>query len=191
MRLRLLLHTAFYVFSVAAVIASAAAPAQTAAFLRRHTATQKPARDPRPGGEYRVAIGTPFTARLRSGIDSRTAQPNDQVDAVLTEPVVQDGVELVPSGSLLHGTVQRAEAATRNAPLGRIELVFTVVQHAETGSRAAIRTRAAAFIAEAPAGPGAAKRTKKPQPIDVTLPAGHPLVLTLAESLLVYIRPAR
>ena len=205
MRLRLLLHTAFYILSVAAVITSAAAPAQTAAFLRRHTSTrstpppntsaqnrstQTRSRDLRPG-QYRVAIGTVLTARLRSGIDSRTAQANDQIDAVLTGPVVQDGVELIPGGSVLHGSVVRAEAATRNAPLGRIEIVFTVVQHADTRSRAAIRTRPATFAAEAPADPAPGKRPKKLQPIDVTLSPGQPLALTLADTLLVYIPTAR
>ena len=136
-------------------------------------------------------IGSVLMARLRSEIHSRTIQVNDQVDAELTEPVRQDGVELIPGGSLLHGAVVRAEAATKETPRGRVEIVFTVVQHAESGSRAAIRTRKLAFEAEAPAEPARGRRAPKRQPIDVVLPAGHPLVLTLAEPLVVYIPTGR
>ena len=217
MQLRLALHTAMYIVSVTAVIASAVNPAGTARFLRRHSgrvaaaartvsetataervvsaaeiksrpgATQAKPRDPRTS-EYRIAIGTAFGARLRSPLDSRTAAKNDQVDAELTGPVVQDGVELIPGGSVLHGTIVSAEPARRESPRGRIEIVFTVVQHAETKSRAAILTRPLTFEADAPE--SAPKRGKR-QPIDVTLPAGYAILPALAEPLLVFIPKPR
>jgi hypothetical protein len=67
--------------------------------------------------------------------------------------------------------------------------MFTVVQHAETQSRAAIRTRTLTFQAEPPA--ETAGRRRKRQPIDVVLPAGHPLLLTMGEALFVYIQNPR
>ena len=219
MHLRFGLHTAVYILSVSAVLAAALNPNGTARFLRRHTtrlaatvrsvsetatsapvvaaseikrspAGQTKSRDLRQG-EYRVAIGSLLNARLRSPIDSRTAQRAEQIDAVLVEAVKQDDVELIPGGSVLHGTIAEVEAATRDNPRGRVEIVFTVVQHADTRSRAAIRTRPLTFEAELPADTARGKRTPKKQPIDVVLAAGHSLMLTLADTLVVYIPTGR
>lgn len=220
MRMRLELDTILYVLTVAAFTAAALNPNGTARFLRRHggtiaatfrsaseSATGAPVvaaagikRTPSPSqtrrrdlgpGEYRVATGTGLTARLKSAIDSGTAQANDQIDAVLSDPVTQDEVELIPSGSILHGTIRQALPATRDTPRGRVEIVFTVVQHAQSGSRAAIRTRPLMFEAEAPPETGRGKRTAKNQLIDLVLPAGNPLLLTLADTLVVRIPTAR
>jgi hypothetical protein len=219
MRLRLVLHTALYLCSVAAVLASAMNPVGTARFLRRHSgrvvsavrsvadSTASPVAaasgiKARPGdaqtrprdlrrGEYRVPIGAALSARLRTPIDSRTIRANDQIDATLTDAVSQDGVELIPVGSILHGTIVDARPASREMPLGRVEMIFTVVQHAETRSRAAIRTRTLTIDADPPAAGPTGRRPSKPQPIDVVLNAGHPLTLTLSEPLLVYVAPAR
>jgi hypothetical protein len=220
MRGQLGLHTVVYVLSASTVMAAFIDPNGTARFLRQQTAriagtvrtvsesataapvvaasgikrtpsaSQTRPRDLRPG-EYRVAIGTVLTARLKSALDSGTAQANDQIDAVLTDPVKQDGVELIPGGSILHGTISKAEPATRDTLRGRVEIVFTVVQHAQTQSRAAIRTRPMMFEAETPPEDGRGKRTPKKQPIDLVLPAGNPLLLTLSDTLVVYIPPAR
>jgi len=218
MHLRLVLNTALYIASVAAVIAAAINPVGTSALLRRQSVRlvaavrtlSSSAHEPvvtaaeikgRPSpaqatprgagtGEYRIAIGTPIPARLRTPIDSSTARVNDQVDAILTTAITQDGVELIPAGSALHGRIVQADAATKKTPLGRIEMVFTVVQHADTRSRAAIHTHSFTAEADAPREiPGG--RTPKRQPIDVALAAGHPIVLTLSEPLLVYIPNAR
>jgi hypothetical protein len=188
-------HTATIAATVRAVsegaTAATGAPVVAAAGIKRTPpANQTRPRDLRPG-EYRVPIGTAVTARLKSAIDSGTAQANDQIDAVLSDPVRQDDVELIPGGSILHGTVVKAEPATRDTPRGRVEIVFTVVQHAQTRSRAAIRTRPLMFEAEVPPETGREKRTPKKQPIDLVLPAGAPLLLTLADTLVVYIPPAR
>jgi hypothetical protein len=220
MRMRLVLQTIMYVVTVSLVSSAALNPHGTARFLRRYKARlaatvrtvsesatvdpvvaasgikrtpspkQTRSRDLRPG-EYRVAIGSALTARLKSRIDSSTAQVNDQIDAVLSEPVRQDDVELIPGGSILHGTIVQAEPATRETPRGRLQIVFSVVQHAQTRSRAAIRTRPLAFEAEVPPDAGRGKRTPKKQPIDVVVPSGTPLLLTLADTLVVYIPTAR
>ena len=216
--MRLGLHTLIYVLSASTVMAAFYNPNGTVRFLRRHaakisatvrtvsetaaaapvvaaagikrtpSANQARSRDLRPG-EYRVTIGSVLTARQKSPIESRTAQANDQIDAVLSDPVKKDEVELIPSGSILHGTIVKAEPATRDAR-GRVEIVFTVVLHADTGSRAAIRTRPLAFEAAAPPETAGGKRPKK-QPIDLVLPSGHPLLLTLADPLVVFIPTAR
>ena len=136
--------------------------------------------------EFRVPAGAILPARLRTAIDSRDTLLNDQVDAVLTEPVTQDGVELIPAGSVLHGTVVQVTAATREAPRGSIALVFSVALHAETRSRATIRTHQVAFEAQTPPELAGTRRADK-TPIDVVVPAGSTLRLTLAAPLVVAI----
>jgi hypothetical protein len=140
--------------------------------------------------QYRVPAGTVVSVRLRTPIDSSVSRENDQVDAVLSDAVTQDGVELIPAGSLLHGTILTVEPATKKSPLGQVSFAFAVVQHGETGSRAPFRTQTVSLAAEPPA-PATTKRAPKRQPIDVVLPAGHPLEVTLREPLVVAIPKAR
>lgn len=140
--------------------------------------------------QYRVPAGTVVSVRLRTPIDSSVSRENDQVDAVLSDAVTQDGVELIPAGSLLHGTILTVEPATKKAPLGQVSFAFAVVQHGETGSRAPFRTQTLSFAADPPE-PSATKRAPKRQPIDVVLPVGHPLQVTLREPLIVAIPKAR
>ena len=138
---------------------------------------------------YQVPIGTVVSVRLRTAIDSSVNHVNDQVDAVLSDPVRQDGVELIPSGSLLHGTILTVDAATRETPLGRVSFAFALIQHGESGSRAPFPTRAITIEAQPPT-PPAGKHRRDP-PTDVGLPVGHPLQLTLNEPLVVAIPKAR
>jgi len=140
--------------------------------------------------QYRVPAGTVVSLRLRTPIDSGTSRENDQVDAVLSDAVTQDGVELIPAGSLLHGTILTVEPATKKAPLGQVSFAFAVVQHGETGSRAPFRTQTVSIAAEPPA-PATTKRAPKRQPVDVVLPAGYPLDVALREPLIVAIPKAR
>src|SRR5215467_1895041 len=120
---------------------------------------------------YQVPIGTVVAARLRTPIDSSVNQVDDQVDAVLADAVTQDGVELIPVGSLLHGSILSVEPASRVAPLGQVSFAFAVVQHAQTGSRAAFVTRPIAVEAQPPEEPAGKRRGAHSQPTDVRLAA--------------------
>lgn len=140
--------------------------------------------------EYKVPIGSLLPAKLRMPIGSVSSQPNDQVDAVLVEPVVQDGVELIPAGSVVHGRVVEAVPAVKPDERGRISLAFAVVQHRDTKSRAAIETRAITIEAEPPAVPTAKKR-KRQDPVNVELVAGYRVDLILSAPLRVFIPAAR
>jgi hypothetical protein len=141
--------------------------------------------------QYRIPIGTVVSVRLRTPIDSGVSQTNEQIDAELTEPVTQDGVELIPVGSLLHGAITKVEPATRKAPLGQVTFSFAIARHAESGSRAPFPTQAITIHAQLPAVPAGTRRTSRVQPIDVVLPAGHPLRVTLSEPLVVAIPKGR
>jgi len=166
-------------------IVAAPAPASLAV-----SAQAKPRAVARPD-HYQVPIGTVVSARLRTPIDSSVNQVDDQVDAVLSDAVTQDGVELIPAGSLLHGSILSVEAASRIAPLGQVSFAFAVVQHAQTGSRAAFVSRSISVEAQPPAEPAGKKRGARSQPTDVLLAAGHPLHVTLAQPLVVAIPKSR
>ncbi len=137
--------------------------------------------------EYQVPIGFPLSVQLRTPVGSATSSAGDQVDAVLMDAVTQEGVELIPAGSLLHGSVVDAVPASKKNVLGQVTIAFAVVQHVDTRSRAAVRTRGLTIEAQAPELSAGSGRKTKRQPIDVSLPSGHPLVLTLADPLLVFI----
>ena len=122
--------------------------------------------------------------KLRTPLDSAASAVDDQVDAVLWSPVIQDGVELIPEGSVVLGKVVEVAAATRPKPLGRIAFTFSIVEHSETGSRAMLTTRKVVFEAQPPQTEG-----KKPSKelVNAVVPAGTAFVAMTAEPLLVRI----
>jgi hypothetical protein len=128
--------------------------------------------------DYQVPAGAVLTAKMRTTVRSAADAAGDQVDAVLTEPVTRDGVELIPAGSTLHGTVIDVLRASPLELRGRIAVAFFVIEHAVTGSRAAIKTRAIAIDAPAPV---------DKRPVDVELAAGQPLNVVLSDPLLIHI----
>lgn len=58
--------------------------------------------------EYTVPEGTTLRVRLDSSLGSDTSRVGEDVEAVLTEAVMVDGVEVLPEGSVLKGTVSTA-----------------------------------------------------------------------------------
>ena len=130
--------------------------------------------------DYQVPAGTVVPVKLETTVRSATSSVGDQIDATLTEAVKRDGVELIPAGSVMHGTVVDALAANPRDLRGRVAIAFFVIEHAVTSSRAAIKTRTIAMDAPPPV-------EKKPKPIDVQLTAGQSLNVILAEPLLIHI----
>jgi hypothetical protein len=153
----------------------------------RRTAPAQRARTPKPSPrsrvvattDYRIPAGTPLTIRLRTPLDSASGQVGEAVRATLTSTFAQEGAELIPAGSVLHGKITDAVAASKENPLGRIALQFHVIEHLETHSLATIATRALEFEAP-PLRPGV-KRS------DVQVAAGENVVITLARPLVVHI----
>ena len=145
-------------------------------------------RQPRAGGksrqatpratDYQMPAGSVIAVTLRTSVGSATAAVGDQVDATLADAITREGTVLIPAGSRLHGSVVDVLAASEREPRGRVAVAFYVIEHADTRSRAAIRTRTIALDAPAPSG----KR-----PSDVRLAAGQALNLILTEPLLVRI----
>ena len=91
--------------------------------------------------KHQVPAGTAFLLTLRTPLDSATSEVDDQVEATLWSPVIQDGLELIPEGALVIGKVVKVAAASKKAPVGSLTFVFSVVQHPETGSIAMVRSQ--------------------------------------------------
>jgi hypothetical protein len=149
---------------------------------------QKVTARPTPGkargryDDYQVPAGTPLAIQLRTSVDSGSGQIDDLVRGTLVEAVSQDGVELIPKGSTLHGKVTDVSHASRQNRTGRLVLVFHVIEHVETRSLATIETRALTF--DATLGPKEKLR-------DVSVPADERMTVTLASPLKVHIPRGR
>jgi hypothetical protein len=150
----------------------------------RTTPARQPQRNAARGNydDYKIPAGTPLDIRLRTNLDSASSRDDDPVRAVLTQEVTQDGVELIPAGSSLHGRVTGVAAASRSNPLGRVVLEFHVIEHLDTHSLAMIATRPVAF--EATPEP-------KVKPRDIQIAAGETVTVTLARPLIVHLPRAK
>jgi hypothetical protein len=132
--------------------------------------------------DYQVPAGTALPIGLRTALDSASASVDDPVRGTLLDPVSQEGVELIPKGSTVHGKVTEVVAASKQNRTGRIVVAFHVIEHLETHSLATIETRSVPFDAT----PGPKEKFR-----DVRVPADERVVLTLASPLKVHIPRGR
>jgi hypothetical protein len=72
--------------------------------------------------EFTVPEGTVLTAHLDSAMASDTNRIDDPIAATLTEPLLIDGVEILPAGSIVTGAVSSVEASGKVT--GRASLVL-------------------------------------------------------------------
>jgi len=86
--------------------------------------------------EVTLAQGTVLTARLDSAIGSDTSREGDTVEATLTEAVRLDGVEVLPSGSVLTGVVTTADASGKVKGRANLAVTFRSVTVAGGGTYA-------------------------------------------------------
>ena len=132
---------------------------------------------------YQVPAGTALLLKLKTPLDSSKVSVDDQVEATLWSPVMQDGVELIPVGSVAIGKVLEVKRATERVPAGSVAFAFSIVEHAETGSRAMLTTRK--VLVEAPPQDEASRG--KPKPTQATMSEGAAFVAMTAEPLVVRI----
>ena len=98
-----------------------------------------------------MAAGTAISIELRTPLSSNGSQRADAIEGRLLRPLVAtNGVELVPSGATVLGTVSEAEPAGVRRP-GRLAFTFQIIEHPETGSRATIKTATLTFESQPPA----------------------------------------
>ena len=86
-------------------------------------------------------VGTPISIRLRSAISTRTAKPNDPVEAVVVAPVAANGRTVISPGTVLHGTVEKVAQPSAAAERATLLLSFTGLDTG--GARQAMLARVA------------------------------------------------
>lgn len=152
-------------------------------FPNREAAAQARNGRKAPSAErYQVPAGTALLLKLKTPIDSGTMAVDDQVEATLWSPIIQGGVELIPAGSVAIGKVTDVQRASDRAPAGSISFAFSIVEHAETGSRAMLTTRK--VLVEAPRPDESEKKRKT---VQATMAPGASFVAMTAEPLTVRI----
>jgi hypothetical protein len=136
---------------------------------------------------YQVPAGAALLLKLRTPLSSATASIDDQVEATLWSPIIQNNVELIPVGSVAIGKVVGVVRASERTPIGAVTFAFTIVEHADTGSRAMMNTQK--VVIEAPREPQARRGRGKDKlkVTDATIPSGTPVVAMTSEPLIVRI----
>jgi hypothetical protein len=139
--------------------------------------------------EFQVPAGTALFIELRTAIASDTSKPLEPIRAVLASAVVIDGVELVPAGATIHGTITDVDAAFRKTDVSRLAFRFHVLEHPQTGSRVPIKTEVRAYAVDA----GKKKKDAVGTAAfnQVTLPIGSAVTISLREPFLVRIPTSR
>jgi len=132
----------------------AAAPAGTAEG-GRHAAATTAAPAPPAMVELSVPHGTQLVLKLENAVSSETAQPEQAVRAVVMQPVVVDGLVVIPEGASVRGTVISAQRAGRVKGVATLTLGFNEVTVVKTPYK--INTTRIARAAEATKGEDATK----------------------------------
>jgi hypothetical protein len=128
--------------------------------------------------DYRVPAGTHLEIELRSNLASNSSAVGDPVDGRLRFPLTSDGVELVPAGAKVLGTLSEVESAGKKQR-GRLVFAFHLLEHPGTGSLATIKSTVLTFASPPPKKGNvyAELRLEKGQEVSVSLLA--PLTVRL------------
>lgn len=78
----------------------------------------------RVANDISLPDGTEIPLRLDQSLSSRTARPEDRVEASVAQSVLFGGAVAIPAGTRVLGTVLRVEPAERPSRAGRLELSF-------------------------------------------------------------------
>lgn len=143
------------ILATLALAAGGAAPARAEAqgvSTSRPSSTTARGKAARPRfEEHQVAAGTTLPIELRTRLSSNVNEAGDGIEGRLLRPLTtRDGVELVPAGAVVSGTVKVAEPAGLKQR-GKLAFTFHVVEHPETGSRAMIKASVLTFESDFPA----------------------------------------
>ena len=118
---------------------------------------ERPAPPPPAFKEVTVPAGTVLPIELGTTVGSATSQVEDRVRGTIRRPVVVDGVEVIPAGSTVSGTVTEAERSGRVKGLARVAFRFSSLDVKGDAERLTIRTNSIAREAEATKKQDAAK----------------------------------
>jgi hypothetical protein len=77
--------------------------------------------------EYTIPEGTPLKLTIQSAVSSETSKVEDVVDATLADAVSVDGIEVLPAGSAVRGTVASVGSAGKVKGRASLGLLFSSV----------------------------------------------------------------
>lgn len=89
--------------------------------------TSQSAHPQTPKKTYVVPAGTKVLLELRSGIDTRSAKPNDGVYLASTFPVVVGNRVMIPAGVYVQGVIDRVVRAGRVKGRAQLDMHFTSI----------------------------------------------------------------
>jgi hypothetical protein len=75
--------------------------------------------------EIRVPASTPLSVRLETTVSSKSSHEEDPITAVLVEPIVVDGIDVIPAGARLRGEVTNATPSAKVKGLAALSIRFT------------------------------------------------------------------
>ena len=134
---------------------------------------------------FQIPAGTALLLELKTPFDSASAKIDDEIEAALWSPVIQNGVELIPAESIVSGKITGVVRASKETPIGSVTFMLTVVQHRGTLDRAMLRTQR--VVIEAPAEPVAPGKSRKQKPAEAAMTPGSRFVAVMSEPLIVRI----
>ena len=97
---------------------------QTSAFEPPQQGTQYNQPVSYQGYVTQIQSGTKIQAYLQNAINTATASKGDSIVAVLTNGISNNGMEVIPQGSLIYGTLSKARPATYGSRNGRVVIDF-------------------------------------------------------------------
>ena len=106
--------------------------------------------------ELTLPEGTKLVLRLESAVGSDTSRVEDPIEAILSDAVVVDGVDILPAGSTVTGQVAAVEPAGKVKGRASLALRFTSISVSGRDERVAIMARKS-FLAASTKGEDAAK----------------------------------
>jgi hypothetical protein len=99
---------------------------------------------------YSLPTGTLLTVRLEKSISTNASEASGTFAAIVDEPVVVDGVTLVPRGASVAGRVESSRASTMARDRGYVQLTLATIDI--TGQD--LRVQTSSLFARADAGAG-------------------------------------
>lgn len=127
-----------------------AAPSAPPAPARDDTSKAADARAAAPLPQYRevtIPAGTVLPIELRTSVGSATSKVEDPVRGAIRRAVSIDGVEAIPAGSVVSGTVTEATRSARVKGRARVAFRFSTLDRPDDAER--IRIRTAVYAREA------------------------------------------
>jgi hypothetical protein len=158
---RLLLAIGAAVMVSACSRADAIAPAAGEVPAREAaTASPAPAKPAARTVEYRevtLPVGTVLPVELRTAVGSDTSEVEDAVAGRLRRGVSVEGVDMLPAGTMLYGSVTSAKRAGRVKGRASVAYRFTQLDAPGPGGRVPLKTATLSHEAEATKGEDATK----------------------------------